>query len=370
MTIQKIPLAEPALIGNERAYVNSCLEDNWISSSGQYVERFEKAFAEYCNVKHGLSCSNGTVALHLALLALGVNPGDEVIVPSLTYVATANAVTYCGAKPVFIDSEEVTWNLDPTLIEGLITKNTKGIIVVHLYGNPVEMDPVLRIASRYGLFVIEDAAEAHGAEYKGRRVGSIGDISTFSFYGNKIITTGEGGMVLTNNDQLADLIRKLKGQGFDPNRRYYFPIVGYNYRMTNVAAAIGLAQVENIDWHIRRRYEIAMRYMHRLKELPGLSFQDEKPWTKNVYWMTSIVIGDQHLIDRDDFMAHLANRGIETRPFFYPVHLLPMYQNQLEDNQKPVAQKLAARGVNLPSYAKLTDENIDYICDQIFEILS
>ena len=244
-----------------------CLDSTWISSSGKYIEQFEKAFAEFCGVKHAVTCCNGTVALHLALMALGTQPGDEVIVPTLTYIATANAVTYCGARPVFVDSEPETWNMDPSLIEEKITPRTKGIIVVHLYGHPADMDPIMSIARRHGLFVIEDAAEAHGAEYKGHRVGSIGDMSTFSFYGNKIITTGEGGMVVTNNDSLASKARQLKGQGSVPDQRYWFPIIGYNYRMTNVASAIGLAQLEKAEWHIERRREVARWYYEYLHNI-------------------------------------------------------------------------------------------------------
>ena len=364
-----IPVGAPALVGNEKAYVLDCLESTWISSSGQYVQRFETAFAEFCNVKHAISCCNGTVALHLALLALGVGPGDEVIVPTLTFVATANAVTYCGAQPTFVDSEPETWNLDPSLLEDLITPRTKGIIVVHLYGHPVDMDPVLVVARKRGLFVIEDAAEAHGAEYKGRRVGSLGDIATFSFYGNKIVTTGEGGMVVTSDDALVARVRQLKGQGMDPNRRYWFPMIGYNYRMSNVAAAIGLAQLEEVEWHIARRREIAAQYAQRLGGVAGIAFQPEKPWARNVYWMTSVVLDEQWPVLRDTVMVRLADAGIETRPFFYPMHTLPMYRGLAKGQCFPVAERLAAHGINLPSSATLSEEDVAFVCDQVVQIL-
>lgn len=364
-----IPVAEPALVGNEKAYVLDCLDSTWISSSGKYIQKFETAFAEFCGVKHAMTCCNGTVALHLALLALDVGPDDEVIVPTLTYVATANAVVYCGARPVFIDSEPETWNLDPSLLENLITPRTKGIIVVHLYGHPVDMDPVLTIARARGLFVIEDAAEAHGAEYKGQRVGSLGDIATFSFYGNKILTTGEGGMVVTNDDELAARVRQLKGQGMDPNRRYWFPMVGYNYRMTNVAAAIGLGQLENAQWHIKRRREISAHYAWHLAKVPGVSLQPEKSWASNAYWMTSVVLDDQAPVSRDHVMARLAEAGIETRPFFYPLHTMPMYQSQAQGQAFPVAERIAARGLNLPSSASLSEDDIDFVCEQLIQTL-
>jgi len=262
-----IPVANPVLNGNEKKYVLDCLESTWISSSGKYVKRFEEGFANYCCVKHALSCCNGTVALHLALLALGVGPEDEVIVPTLTFVATTNAVSYCGARPVFIDVDQETWNIDPALIEEKITTRTKGIIAVHLYGHPVDMDPIISIAFNHNLFVIEDAAEAHGAKYKGRMIGSISDIATFSFYGNKIITTGEGGMVVTSDDTLANKINQLKESGMDPDKRYWFPTIGYNYRMTNVAAAIGLAQLEKIDEHISG----IVRWLDGIMNISGIS---------------------------------------------------------------------------------------------------
>jgi perosamine synthetase len=284
-------------------------------------------------------------------------------------VATANAVTYCGARPVFIDSEPETWNMDPTLIEASITPRTRGIIVVHLYGHPTDMDPVLAVARRYGLFVIEDAAEAHGAEYKGKRVGGLGNMATFSFYGNKIITTGEGGMVITDDDALAHKVRQLKGQGLDPSRRYWFPMLGYNYRMTNIAAAIGLAQLEKADWHIARRREVAAQSLRHLGDLAGITLQPEKPWGRNVYWMNSLVL-DEHLpLSREAMMERLAEAGIETRPFFYPMHTLPMYADSSKGQIFPVAERLGAQGINLPSSATLSEEDVTFVCDQVIQAL-
>ena len=362
-----LPVAAPVLNGNEKSYVTDCLDSTWISSNGKYIEAFETQFAQYCGTKQALTCSNGTVALHLALMAYDIKPGDEIIMPTLTYVATANAVAYCGARPIFVDSEPDTWNMDPKLIEALITPQTRGIIVVHLYGHPVDMQPVMDIAQRYGLFVIEDAAEAHGAEYLGRRVGSIGDIGTFSFYGNKVITTGEGGMVVTNNEELAAKMRQLKGQGMDNKQRYWFPVLGYNYRMTNIAAAIGLAQLEKIDWHIERRRENAAWYRELLAESSAFILPVEKPWAKNVYWMTSLVLDENLAVSRDQLMAALADQGIETRPFFYPMHVLPMYRD--DSCRFPVADRLSARGINLPSSASLTYSDIEFVCNALKSII-
>ena len=365
---RRIPVASPSLFGNEREYVLDCLDTTWISSAGEYVERFETAFAAFCNASHALSCCNGTAALHLALMALGVGPDDEVIVPTLTFVATPNAVAYCGARPVFVDSEPETWNMDPSLIEQKITSRTRGIIVVHLYGHPVDMDPVLAIARRHRLFVVEDAAEAHGAEYKGRRVGSLGDVATFSFYGNKIITTGEGGMVVTDDQALARKIRQLKGQGQDFERRYWFPILGYNYRMTNIQAAIGLAQLEKVDWHLARRREVAGWYEELLGNHPLFALQPEKPWARNVYWMNSVVLAEGFPLSRDETMRRLAEQGIETRPFFYPMHTLPMYRSIASGHTFPVAESVAARGMNLPSSSKLTYEDVGYIAESLIDL--
>ncbi len=364
-----IPVAAPVFAGNEKAYVLDCMDSTWISSTGKYIERFEASFAEFCGVKHALGCCNGTVAVHLALLAAGVGPGDEVIVPTLTFIATANAVMYCGAKPVFVDSEPNTWNLDPAQLESKITPRTKAIIPVHLYGCPVDMDAVLAVARRHRLVVIEDAAEAPGAEYKGNKVGSMGHISTFSFFGNKIITTGEGGMVTTNDDALAEKVRRFKGQGVDPNRRYWFPMIGYNYRMTNITAAIGLAQLEKVDWHLARRIEVAAWYRDELQGMRDVSWQPEPTGSKNVYWMFTIVLNERVRINRDDVMARLKERGIETRPVFYPMHVMPPYQDAAQGAKFPVAESIARRGINLPTWAGLTRDDVRHVCRSLLESL-
>lgn len=355
-----IPLAHPVLSGNEKKYVEECLQTTWISSIGKFLPLFEERFAEFCGVEHAVSCNNGTAALHLALLGLGVRPGDEVIVPTLTFVATANAVRYCSATPVFVDSEPVTMNIDPEKIEAKITDRTKGIVAVHLYGHPAEMDPILKLARKRGLFVLEDAAEAHGAEWRGRRVGSIGDAATFSFFGNKIITTGEGGMVTTRNSALAEQIRLLRGQGMDPHRRYWFPMVGYNYRMTNIQAAIGLAQTEQLPEHLEARRRIAGWYYESLancSEFVGLP--QEREWARHAFWMYTIILRDSVALERDEFMARLLEVGIETRPIFYPMHVLPPYREQ--DGLYPVAEALSRRGVSLPTHGLLTRCEVEYI---------
>lgn len=359
-----IKVASPVLNGNEKKYVDECIDTTWISSKGRYVKKFEEEFKIFCNTRHAICCANGTVALHLALLAFDIGSGDEILVPTLTYIATANAVTYCGAKPVFIDSEPDTWNIDPNRIEEKINSNTKGIIVVHLYGHPVDMDPIMQIAKKYNLFVIEDAAEAHGATYKDRVVGSIGDISTFSFFGNKIITTGEGGMVVTNDDELNEKIRILRSQGMDTAKRYWFPIVGYNYRMTNIQAAIGLGQLENISWHLNKRREIADLYNKYLENLSDyIEFQAEKDWANHAYWMYSILLKDSIKSSQENFRISLKEDGIETRPVFYPMHIMPPY---IETKGKyPVAEKLSKKGINLPTHALLKEEDIVYISETI-----
>lgn len=360
-----IPVANTAFIGNEKKYVDDCMESGWISSAGKYVELFENNFAEFCNVRYAIACCNGTVALHLALLALGVQTGDEVIVPTLTFVATPNSVTYCGAKPVFVDSESETWNLDPKLIEAKITPRTKGIIAVHLYGHPARMNELKDIAQRHNLFLLEDAAEAHGAICDGKIIGSIGNAAAFSFYANKIITTGEGGMVVTDDEELAARARLLRGQGMDLNRRYWHPIIGYNYRMMNLPAAIGLAQLEKIQQQIELRKNIAELYRERLEEMPGIIFQPEQIWAKHVYWMFSIVLQTEFWQNRDAVIEILAEQGIETRPLFYPAHSMPPYIESVSGETFPVAENLSRNGLSLPTWAGLTESQIDFVCDNL-----
>jgi len=356
-----LPVADADLSGNERRYLLEAFDSGWISGSGPFVDRLDHALAEYCGVSHGISCANGTVALHLALLALGVGPGDEVIVPSLTYIATANAVTYCGATPVFADSDPDTWNLSAATIEPLITDRTRGIIAVHLYGNPVDMDPVAALARGRGLFVVEDAAEAHGVEYKGRRAGSLADIATLSFYGNKLMTTGEGGMVLTSDDALAAKVRLLRGQGMDPKRRYWFPIVGYNYRLTNLQCAVGLAQFERLPEFIETRRRLAGWYREAFKDLPGVTLQKEQAGGHSVWWMFSIRLASQDL--RDKVMAALEKEGVETRPIFHPLHLLPPYEPLNASCAN--AERIGLGGVSLPSGGHVMPGDVARIRDVI-----
>src|SRR5581483_301487 len=269
-----LPVAEPFLGDEELRYVAECVQTGWVSSAGKFVRRFEELFAELFEVEHAVAVSNGTTALHLALLALGIGPGDEVIVPALTFVATANAVTYCGATPVFADSEPTTWNIDPELAAAAVTPRTKAIVAVHLYGHPADLDPLLEL----GVPVVEDAAEAHGARYRGRPVGSLGAVGTFSFYGNKIVTTGEGGMVVTDRADLAARVRQLRDHGMDPDRRYWHPVLGFNYRLTNLQAALGVAQLEKLDAILERKARLAELYAEGLRDVPGIVLPTAEPW--------------------------------------------------------------------------------------------
>ena len=352
-----IPVYQPELSGNEKKYVNECLDTNWISAKGRFVKDFEDGIAKYLGVNHAVSVSNGTVALHLALMALGIGEGDEVILPSLTYVASANAVTYTGATPVFADSLYESWQIDPADIERKITEKTRAIMVVHLYGQPCDMDAIMKIAKEHDLFVVEDCAEAFGSTYKGKCVGGFGDISAFSFYGNKTITTGEGGMVVTNDRVLYERASHMKDQGLAFDREYWHDIVGYNYRMTNICAAIGLAQLEQADKFIARKIQVAKWYMEYLKDTP-VEVPPTVKDTENTYWMFSVLLpsADQ----RDDLRAKLKEGGVETRPLFYPVHLMPMYSQKYK--KLKVSEDLGLRGINLPSWPGLTEDQVKYIC--------
>ncbi len=350
-----IPISEPLLSGHEVEYVSECVRSGWVSSLGKYIAEFEGRFADFCGVRHGIAVSNGTTALHLALVALGIGAGDEVIVPTLTFIATANAVRYTGATPIFADSEAETWNLDPQDVARRITPRTKAIIPVHIYGHPADMTPLLELARQHGLHVIEDAAEAHGALYKGKRVGSLGEINAFSFYGNKIITTGEGGLLTTDNDALDEKVRFLRDHAMSPERRYWHTEIGYNYRMTNLQAALGVAQMERIEEFIAKKRHIAQTYNQGLREITSITLPPEASWAASVYWMYSILLARDFPLSRDEVMARLRHQNIDSRPFFYPIHIQPPYQAGIS---LPVAEDLSRRGINLPSAVTLSGEDI------------
>jgi perosamine synthetase len=361
----KFPVYRPDLSGREREYVNACLESSWISSRGEFIARFEESFARFVDVPHALSVSNGTVALHVALLALSIGPGDEVIVPTFTYVASVNAIRHCGATPVFVDSVAGTWQIDPHDVERRITSRTKAVMVVHLYGHSADMTALMAVAQRHGLRVVEDCAEAIGTQWAGRHVGGFGDVATFSFFGNKTFTTGEGGMVVTADAAIAEQVMRLKGQGLAAGREYWHDVVGYNYRMTNICAAIGVAQLERAPSFIARKKAIAKQYARGLSGLP-LKMHGGGEQPGHSYWMVSVLLDDGAL--RDSLRAHLLANGIETRPTFFPVHTMPMYA--VDGASFPVAESLSRGGVNLPSYPGLTDEDVECICGAIARFFS
>lgn len=365
--MKRISMAVPVFNGNEKKYLDECIETGWVSANGRFVNDFEKKFAEYCGTEYAISCANGTVSLHLALMAIGLKPGDEVIMPSLTYIATANCVKYCGATPVFADSEPATFNVDPADIERKITAKTKAIIAVHLYGLCANMDKINEIAHKHGICVIEDAAEAHGACIGNRKAGSMSDISSFSFFGNKIITSGEGGMVLTNDKNLYEKMKLLKSQGMSPEKRYWHIVIGYNYRMTNMQAAVGLAQLENINWHIDQRKRISDLYKKNLHNFPLISMQECPQDYTHVYWMNNIILSEDVKVSRDEVMAKMEKYNIEMRPLFYPMHTMPPYFDS--SVSLPVAERLSSRGISLPSHALLTAEDVEYICNNLKNII-
>jgi perosamine synthetase len=359
-----IPIAEPYFDEQELANVVQAVKTGWVSSKGSFIPEFEERCAAYCGVRYGVATANGTCALHLALTVLGVGPGDEVIVPSLTFVATANAVRYAQAKPVFVDSDPYYWCLDPEKLEAKITRNTKAIIPVHLYGHPCDMDAIADCARRHNLYVIEDVAQAHGAEYKGKKVGSFGEIACFSFYGNKMITTGEGGMCLTDSQELAERMRLLRDHGMNPTRRYWHDFIGFNYRMTNMQAGIGVAQLGKLERFIERKRAIAGWYEDGLGELARkglIKLHPEMPWAKGTYWMYSILTEDA-FVSRDELAKRMEQAGVETRPFFHPMHTLPPYR---DGESLPVCEELSAKGISLPSGVSLTREDVEMIVGQI-----
>lgn len=354
-----IPVYQPFLGGREKEYVNQCLDSTWISSKGAFIERFERSFAAYTGAEHATSVCNGTVAIHLALKALGIGEGDEVIVPTLTYVASVNTILQAGATPVFADSTSASWQIDPTEVERKITPRTKAVLVVHLYGLPCDMAVISSLCRSKGLFLIEDCAEAFGTRYAGKHVGTFGDASTFSFFGNKTITTGEGGMVVARESSVIQRAYHLKTQGVSPTREYWHDGLAYNYRMTNICAAIGLAQLEQADEILERKRQVAVWYRQGLQGLP-LQFHDELPNTRHSFWMCSIALDDASR--RQPLRDRLKQAGIETRPVFHPAHTLPHCTTA---ESFPIAESLASRGINLPSYPGLSESQVAGVCSEI-----
>lgn len=356
----RIPVSAPDLSGNERRYVDECMTSTWISSRGKFVERFEHDFARWIGAARATSVSNGTVALHLAIAALGIGPGDEVIVPTFTYVASANAVVQAGARPVFVDSLADTWQVDCADVARKITPRTRAVMAVHLYGHPCDMDELGTLCNERGLFLVEDCAEAFGTRFRGRHVGTFGDIATFSFFGNKTITTGEGGMVVCRDEKVHARCVKLKNQGLG-GREYWHDELAYNYRMTNLCAAIGVAQLERADEIVAAKRRIAAWYRDGLRDAPVVIHRETSPRVVHSYWMNSILV--PHAGERDPLRNHLAGLGIETRPAFYPVHAFPMYG--ASRGEFPVATALSARGINLPSSSRLAMADVRQVADAV-----
>ncbi|MAE42504.1 aminotransferase DegT [Candidatus Woesearchaeota archaeon] len=368
-----IPVCKPTLNGNELEYAIDCIKSNWISSKGSYVKKFEEGFSKFCDTKYGVSCSNGTAAIHLALASLGIKEGDEVITPTFNIISGANSIILCGAKPVLVDSELDTWNIDVNQIERKITNRTKAIMVVHTYGHPVDMDPVINLAKKYNLKVIEDSAEAPGALYKNKKVGSMGDVSCFSFYSNKIITTGEGGMIITNDAKIAEKARSMRDLCFGQPRFIHHEF-GFNYRLTNIQCAIGLAQLEKAGELINCRISNAKYYSSKLKNVEGVTLPPEKPWAKNVYWMYSLLVEDAFGISKDEVMTKLKELGVETRSFFMPMHMQPLFKDNDDrrypdcSGEFPISEELYRKGFYLPSTSDLTKEEIDEVVDKFLSL--
>ncbi|MCI0447025.1 DegT/DnrJ/EryC1/StrS family aminotransferase [bacterium] len=374
-----IPVSEPFLGQSEINNVLECVRSGWVSSSGSFLQKFERQWAEYCGRRFGIAVSNGTAALQLAVLALDLKPDDEVILPTFTIISCATAIVYSGAIPVLVDSDPKTWCMDVDQVRDRITSKTKAILPVHIYGHPVNMDPLLDIAENNGLMIVEDAAEAHGAEYSSKRsgdvrwirCGSFGEMSCFSFYANKLITTGEGGMILTDDSVLAEKLRSLSNLCFKPARRFYHEDLGFNYRLTNLQAALGLSQIQRMEEIIQKKRSIAASYAERLKDIEGLQLPCEENWAHSVYWMYGIVLSDSISMSAPEFADALRKRGIETRPFFLGMHEQPVFHRRglFSGEKYPVAEKLARRGLYLPSGLGLKEDQITTVCDAIHSLI-
>jgi perosamine synthetase len=371
---------EPALGERELEYVTECVRSGWVSSSGRFIAEFERIWADYCGRRHGIAVSNGTAALQTAVACLGLDHGDEVVMPTFTIVSCAAAIVAAGGVPVLVDADPDTWTMDVAQLASRVTPRTRAIMPVHIYGHPVEMDTVLDVAEREGLFVVEDAAEAHGAEYLSRRAGEpswrrcggFGQLSCFSFYANKLVTTGEGGMVLTDDDRLSDRARSYRNLAFRHDRRFYHEEAGFNFRLTNMQAALGVAQVERMEQIVARKRAIAHAYNEQLREVPGLCLPTEQPWARSVYWMYGVLVDEATGLDAVSFAERLVSRGVETRPFFLGMHEQPLFLRRglFVGERYPVAERLARQGLYLPSGLTLTDAQVEQVCSAVREALA
>lgn len=367
-----IPVCEPYITARDIELVNDALASGWISSAGKYLDQFEERWANYCGMPYGIAISNGSVALDIAVALLDLAPGDEVIMPAFTIISPAQSVVRAGGVPVLVDSDPESWQMDTEQIEARITPRTKALLVVHIYGHSADMDPIMALAKKYGLTVIEDAAEVHGAEYKGQRCGGIGHISTFSFYANKLITTGEGGMVLVKSREHAERARSLRNLCFQPGRRFYHEALGYNFRLTNVQAAMGVGQIERIEETVARKRDIAHAYDAEFASMPALQLPAEMPWARNVYWVYGIVLGEEREADAVRVMSHLRSRGIETRPFFLGIHEQPVFHDMglFRNEHFPVSERLARKGLYLPNGLTISSNQIAEVADAVRECLA
>jgi perosamine synthetase len=368
-----IPVNQPLLDGNERKYLVECIETGWISSEGPFVSNFESGLSSLVQRRHGVAVSNGTVALDAAIEALGIGPGDEVIMPTFTIISCIGQIVRSGAIPVLVDSDPLTWNMDISQIESKITLRTKLIMVVHIFGLPVDMDPILDIANRHGLKVLEDAAQMHGQTYKGKPCGSFGDISTFSFYPNKHITTGEGGMIVTNDDRLAEECRSLRNLSFQSNKRFVHERLGWNMRMTNMQAALGVAQLERLDQFVARKRRMGARYTELLQDLNCLQMPVVRTsYAENIYWVFGMIIADDVDVTAEEAIARLAAKGVGCRPFFYPMHQQPVLQKMglFDDVTLPVAENMYRKGFYIPSGMALTDDQMEEVAIAVKEVFA
>jgi perosamine synthetase len=367
-----IPVNEPLLNEQTRVYVDECISTGWVSSEGHFITDFEKSWARYCGMDHGIAVSSGTTALDLAVACLELEPDAEVIMPTFTIISCALAILRAGLKPVLVDSDPRTWCMDVNAVAAKITSRTRAIMPVHMYGHPVDMDPLLDLARKHNLFIIEDAAEAHGAQYKEQTVGGIGDLSCFSFYANKIITTGEGGMVLAKSPEHEQRLRSLRNLCFRPDRRFFHTKAGHNYRLTNLQAAVGLSQVEAMEDHLRRKRWMGKAYTEQLSGIEQIALPVEEPWAMNVYWMYGLVLSDDVPYDAVELARRLRAKGVDTRPFFLGMHEQPVFREQglFAGESYPVSERLAVRGLYLPSGLKLTESQLSRVCEAVREVFA